>query len=195
MIASGTCVGCRAWPGGFLNAATTQQPMIWALGPDVPLASNDVRVGLKKHVAYGHYLANTIQATGFGGTGAISNGGLDNNGLNSAGAVMVGGVNGVYRESDHSQLAHGIVMVVATLVLAPLDMIAAAVLARWPALHLAASALLFATTVVGFALGIKISALYIAVSGLRVFSFSFFSFFGWGIFLQVTETVEEGRGG
>lgn len=79
----------------------------------------------------------------------------------------------IISDSDGTQFAHGIVMVIATLVLAPVDMLVGAVLQRWPVAHMVTSVLLFLATVVGFGLGIKISALYIAVSFLSIFTFPF----------------------
>ena len=59
--------------------------------------------------------------------------------------------------------AHGIVMALATLVFAPMDVLTAGALGRWPMLHVFTSSIMTAFLLAGMGLGIKISRLYIMV--------------------------------
>jgi hypothetical protein len=99
------------------------------------------------------------QATGPGGTDLLL--GLDAT-TKSDGAQLVGGL--VADTSNHGGLAHGIVMALATLVVAPIDVLTAGALSRWPVLHIITSTVMTAFLLAGMGLGIQMSRLYIAVS-------------------------------
>lgn len=81
---------------------------------------------------------------------------------NSTGAQLVGGL--VADTSNHGGLAHGVLMAVATLVIAPIDVLTAGLLGRWPVLHMMTSSVMTIFLLVGMGLGIQMSRLYIAVS-------------------------------
>ncbi|CAK7205418.1 hypothetical protein SEUCBS139899_008189 [Sporothrix eucalyptigena] len=168
IVASGTCVNCRSWAGGYLNSNTNSQPMMYALGPSTSshIASNDQGVTIQKHTAYGRFLLSTIQATGYGGTGALTS--IDNQvntgtqpvntyGANSPNGVIVG-------DSDSLGLAHGITMAVAALVLAPIDVILGGgrLLSSFPLIHAVCSLLYLLLLIAGLGTGIKASAEYVA---------------------------------
>ncbi|KIH86401.1 hypothetical protein SPBR_08468 [Sporothrix brasiliensis 5110] len=168
MIASGTCFNCRSWPGGSLNSFTTSQPMMYALGPSyaTALASNDQGVTLQKHEAYGRYLMSTIQATGYGGTGVLTS--IDNQAntgtqpVNTYGANSPNGV--VLNDRDGLGLAHGIVLAIAALVLAPVDILLGSgrLLARFPLVHALGSLLYLLLLVAGLGTGVRASFEYVA---------------------------------
>lgn len=172
MIASGTCVNCRTWTGGSLNTNTNAQPMMYALGPaGTGLASNDQGVTIERHTAYGRFLLNTIQATGYGGTGALTS--VDNSvnsgtqqintyGANSPGGVIVG-------DHDGLGLAHGIVLAVAALVLAPIDLILGSgrVLSGFPLAHAVCSLLYLLLLIAGLGTGIRASGEYVVTQNFR----------------------------
>lgn len=168
IVASGTCVNCRSWPGGILNSNTNSQPMMYALGPSyaAPLASNDQGVTLQKHTAYGRFLLSTLQATGYGGTGALTS--IDNQvntgtqPVNTYGANSPNGV--VINDRDSLGLAHGIVLAVAALVLAPVDIVLGSgrLLASFPLVHAFCSLLYLLLLVAGLGTGIRASYEYVA---------------------------------
>ncbi|CAK7211379.1 hypothetical protein SBRCBS47491_001106 [Sporothrix bragantina] len=171
MVVSGTCFNCRSWAGGSLDSNTNNQPMMYALGPSTAsgtsrIASNDQGVTLQKHTAYGRYLMSTIQATGYGGTGVLTS--IDNQvntgtqpvntyGTNSPNGVVIG-------DHDTLGLAHGIIMGVATLVLAPVDVILGGgrLLASFPLIHAICSLFYLLLLIAGLGTGIKASAEYVA---------------------------------
>jgi hypothetical protein len=65
-------------------------------------------------------------------------------------------------DRDRMALAHGLLMVLSALVLAPVDLILAA-LRRWPITQLVVVALYGITVLTGFGVGIAVSAEYLAV--------------------------------
>lgn len=170
IVASGTCVNCRSWPGGALNSNTNNQPMMYALGPAYAahLASNNQGVTLQKHEAYGRFLMSTIQATGYGGTGALTS--VDNQvntgtqPVNTYGANSANGV--VINDRDGLGLAHGIVLAIAALVLAPMDIILGSgrLLSSFPLIHAVCSLLYLLMLIAGLGTGIRASFEYVATS-------------------------------
>lgn len=81
---------------------------------------------------------------------------------NSTGAQLVGGL--TEDTANHGGLAHGVLMAMATLVLAPIDVLIAGLLGRWPVLHMMTSAVMTIFLLAGTGFGIQMSRLYIAVS-------------------------------
>lgn len=180
--AIGTCKGCRAWATGRLLTNTTTQPFILGWGsPANTLASDDPAVRLKRHNGYGtflftcarsvwkkklantissiaHFTMNTLQATGPGGVAVLTALPATNS---SSGAAQV---DSLQKDDDRQGLAHGIVMALATLVVAPIDIITAGALRRWPVLHIITSTGLMAFVLAGMGVGIHISRLYLVVS-------------------------------
>ncbi len=209
IVASGTCFGCRQWPGGTLNSYTTSQPMMYALGPPyTPLRDNDLGATIKRHTAYGRFLLSTVQASGYGGTGVLTS--IDNNanlgtqavntyGANSPGGVVVGDAYGL-------GLAHGIVLAIVALVLAPIDLILGSgrLLASFPLLHALVSVLYLLMLVAGFGIGIRASGEYVVsqhfATGHQIIGFiAFFVavlLLGLGIALHVGRAMSsaDGRG-
>jgi hypothetical protein len=187
----GTCGGCRSWGNGQgtgrvntgkMLTNTTTQPFILAWGsPAKTLASDDPTVRLTRHNGYGtfllactrtvckkdladsllptaHFTMNTIQATGPRGVDLLAALPATNS---SNGATLVGSLQ---EDDDRQGLAHGIVMALATLIAAPVDIITAGALRRWPALHIITSTGLMAFVLAGMGVGIYLSRLYLVVS-------------------------------
>lgn len=99
------------------------------------------------------------QATGPGGTDML----LALDATNSSnGARMDGDLQA--DTSNRGGLAHGVVMALATLVIAPVDVLTASALSRWPVLHVITSTGMTAFLLAGMGLGIQMSRLYVAVS-------------------------------
>lgn len=68
------------------------------------------------------------------------------------------------KDDDRQIVAHGVVMGLATLVVAPIDIITAGALRSWPVLHIITSTGLMAFVLAGMGVGIHISRLYLVVS-------------------------------
>lgn len=98
---------------------------------------------------------NTIQATGPGGVPVSPPAITD-------GASLAGNITD---DSDNAHTGHGLVMVIATVAVAPVDAITASALRRWPVLHMITSTGYLLFVVAGMVLGVMISKEYIIVSG------------------------------
>jgi hypothetical protein len=99
------------------------------------------------------------QATGPGGTEMLL--ALDATRI-SDGAQMDGDLQ--TDTSNNGGLAHGVLMALATLVVAPIDVLTAGALRRWPVLHMITSTVMMIFLLAGMGLGIQMSRLYIEVS-------------------------------
>lgn len=102
------------------------------------------------------------QATGPGGTDMLLALGATKS---SDGAHLDGDLQA--DTGNHGGLAHGVVMALATLVVAPIDVLTASALSRWPVLHIITSTVMMAFLLAGMGLGIQMSRLYIVVSLFR----------------------------
>ncbi|OIW26236.1 CBD9-like protein [Coniochaeta ligniaria NRRL 30616] len=155
---TGTCSGCRQW-----SSNSTTQPFILAWGADADfLSTNDLAARVKQHSGYGHFVMDVKQATGPGGTAMLL--ALDAT-KNSDGAHLDGDLQA--DTGNHGGLAHGVVMALATLVVAPIDVLTAGALRRWPVLNIITSTVMMAFLLAGMGLGIQMSRLYIATQQYR----------------------------
>jgi len=113
----------------------------------------------------GRFTMNLAQATGPDGVFTPPVGGSNI----TTGAVFVdGGVHAT--ERSQASTAHGIVFVVAILVIAPADALIAGALKRWPSLH-AVSATVYVAMVIGALVpGLAISREHVAVCLSALFS-------------------------
>lgn len=55
-IVNAKCSGCRKWHGGSLDLTSTQQPMIYAVGPDDSLQSDQQDAGIRRHQNFGEHI-------------------------------------------------------------------------------------------------------------------------------------------
>ncbi len=99
---------------------------------------------------------NIVQATGAGGVGVFPAVAAST----SSGATIAGGIQD---DADKAALAHGLVMALVTLVVAPLDLLVGGALRRWPVLRVVTSFGYLVLLLVGLGLGVKISAEYLKV--------------------------------
>jgi hypothetical protein len=100
---------------------------------------------------------DTIQATGAGGAGIFS---AINPNI-TTGASLTGGIQS---DDDKRALGHGVIMALISLAVAPVDLLAAGALRRWPVLQLLTSVGYVGLMIGGLVLGIRISGEYLAVS-------------------------------
>ncbi|KAK3353234.1 hypothetical protein B0T25DRAFT_206131 [Lasiosphaeria hispida] len=192
MIVNATCHGCRSWATGSIDAKSTTQPMIFANGPGIPLNSDDPAAGIRRHIGYGRFNMDMVRATGAGGIGTPSNA--------TVGAALVG--DGIYHVNNKAATAHGVVFVIAALIIAPFDSLVAGALSRWPTLH-AFSATFYLLFVIGALVpGIIVSREHVAtqnfgtphqVLGLLTVAAMGVMFF-WGIVLAVIRKGAKNRG-
>ena len=114
MILHARCSDCRVWPNGYLDATSTDQPMIYAFGSAYALQSSSPSADLKRHVRYGHFTMDMTAATGRGGVPLKSNA--------SNGVQMQGGL---VKDTDRKTLAHALVGCFVVFVLWPLNVLIA----------------------------------------------------------------------
>lgn len=116
----GMCQNCRKLKDKYyIDFDSTEQPMIYALGPDrADLSSNNKAAGLRRHERYGRFTFNMTQAV----SGTLDpdadfprEGDKSNNG-----AVAIG-----HEEDDHeySSYTHGLLMIAVFVLLFPLGAI------------------------------------------------------------------------
>ncbi|KAK0641474.1 hypothetical protein B0T16DRAFT_303937, partial [Cercophora newfieldiana] len=162
MILNATCHNCRSSesessPAIYLDPSSPSQPMIFASGPPSNLRSDDPSAPLRRHVLHGRFTIDLPRATGPGGIPLPE--------PKTLGAALTGSVAATPRSK--ASLAHGIVFAVATLVIAPADMVLAGALRRWPVLH-AISALIYVALVVGALVpGVEISREHFATANYQ----------------------------
>jgi hypothetical protein len=116
MIVNAKCTGCREWDGGSASVTSTSQSMIWALGPDDDLVSDDVSASIKQHDVYSIFNLDLQKATGQGGVPVASN----DTDANIDGPSVVNGPLGGSGNGRRAGVAfHGFMMVAAFLVVFP----------------------------------------------------------------------------
>ncbi|KAF9701547.1 hypothetical protein EKO04_000976 [Ascochyta lentis] len=114
MILHGRCSDCRVWPNGFLDATSSDQPMIYAFGDAHALQSSSPSADLQRHVRYGHFTMDMTAATGTGGVPLKSNA--------SSG---VQAQRDMTRDIDQKNLAHAILGCLVLFVVWPLNVLVA----------------------------------------------------------------------
>ena len=63
MIMHGMCRNCTKWATGELDLQSTEQPLIFALGPSCSLRSDSPEASIPRHRVHGHYTMNMIEAS------------------------------------------------------------------------------------------------------------------------------------
>ena len=114
MILHARCLDCRVWPNGFLDATSSDQPMIYAFGSPYALQSDSPSADLKRHVRYGQFIMDMTAATGTGGVPLKSNA--------SNGVQVLGGMT---KDTDRKRLAHVILGCLVLFVVWPLNVLIA----------------------------------------------------------------------
>lgn len=67
IIAHAICLNCTRWASGFLDTTTTEQPFIFALGPNVTFRSDSPDASIPRHALYGKFAMDTRKATNHSG--------------------------------------------------------------------------------------------------------------------------------
>jgi hypothetical protein len=90
------CTNCRSWSGGnSIDITNTEQPMIFALGPDGTFNSDDLNANIRQHDSgsMGGFTLNLKEATGLGGLpsgAALTSSSGSNGGGSSHRSISVG---------------------------------------------------------------------------------------------------------
>jgi hypothetical protein len=66
------CTGCRTWDGSSIDVQSTEQPMLWAIGPAWSLASDDLNAPIRQHQIYDRFTLDLVQATGVAGVPGVA---------------------------------------------------------------------------------------------------------------------------
>lgn len=67
IIAHAMCRNCSRWATGFLDTKSTEQPMLFALGPNQEFKEDSPAAGLPRHSMYGTYTMDMTKATNYTG--------------------------------------------------------------------------------------------------------------------------------
>jgi hypothetical protein len=159
MILHARCSDCRVWPNGYLDATSTDQPMIYAFGSAYALQSSSPSADLKRHVRYGHFTMDITAATGRGGVPLKSNA--------SNGVQMQGGL---VKDADRKTLAHALLGCLVIFVLWPLNVLIAGFMKNIR-IHVGFSLTLIICLGVAYGVGIATSNQYNRV-GLLTLSYT-----------------------
>jgi len=197
MIVNGTCFNCRTWARGSVDTNSTAQSMLWALGPNMDLSSDDPNAGIRRHIGAGRATMDLVAATGPGGVPLPE---LKTSNALSRGGYFGGSTSGFRRESPSTE--HGIVFVIATLVVAPMDFFVAGALRRWPIIHSISATVYVGMVIGGFVSGVLISNIQFATrrfqSGHQILGLLavalLFAMFLWGIAMAVVRQGLKKRG-
>ena len=141
MVANLTCHGCRSYHRSAPMSSSAVLPMMFAHGPGAALSSGDLSASIRRHIAYGHFTADTANGT----------------------AQLVAGLHA--DGGDPAAVAHGAVFVIATLLAAPLDALVAAALPGWLVLRA-----LTATAYVALVVGALVPGVTTSRQSVSVFS-------------------------
>ncbi|EXJ86278.1 hypothetical protein A1O1_06648 [Capronia coronata CBS 617.96] len=145
-VVNAKCTGCRSWSGGSLNAASTSQKMIWAVGPTGDLKTNDLSASITQHEGYDSFELDFKAATGPGGVPVLDS----SNSTNVNDSPVSGG------HSRAGIAVHGFLMVAAFLIVFPMGYLLLRVLEKvW--LHWAVQSLALVMVCIGTAVGIAVS--------------------------------------
>ncbi len=159
MILSARCHNCRSWPGGAIDVSRSDQPCVYALGPEgAALSSDDPAAWLRYHEDYGSFTIDLAGATGPAAGAPLLN---EADTATSSGAVLAWSAGGGKR--DLASLFHALIMIFCFVALMPMGILVIR-LGEWVRWHAVNQAIALALVLVGAGLGIYISTLYLRVS-------------------------------
>ncbi|KXX73042.1 hypothetical protein MMYC01_210086, partial [Madurella mycetomatis] len=160
MVANGTCHSCRALgPDKPSIEVAATSPMMFAVGPNVGLSSDDRDARIRRHMGYGRFTMDLVRASGPGGVGVPRNA--------TSGAALLGDGEGLVRDSNKAATAHGILFVIVALAVAPFDMLIAGAFRRWSWLHGFTGSVYFLFVIGAMVPGVLISREHIMTQQFR----------------------------
>lgn len=202
MVANGTCHGCRALgPDKPPVEAIATSPLMFAVGPNVGLSSDDRDARIRRHMGYGRVNPSSfvlgfffIFNFFFPAITALTNvrslppgrftmdlvratgpGGVGAPRNATSGAALLGNGEGLVRDSNKAATAHGILFVIVALAVAPFDMLIAGAFRRWSWLHGFTGSVYFLFVIGAMVPGVLISREHIMVCCTALFPFRPFS--------------------
>ncbi|KAL2166971.1 hypothetical protein VTG60DRAFT_1894 [Thermothelomyces hinnuleus] len=162
MVVNATCRRCL--PYATANSASGVErtaSMMFAVGPELALNTDDLDARIRRHVAYGNFEIDLRKATGEGGIGEGISGG------NSSDAVL-SGERGLVQDSNKAATAHGILYALVALAVAPFDsLVAGALGARWAWVHGLTATVYFAFVIGALVPGVMVSREHVATQRFR----------------------------
>lgn len=93
MVANFMCSNCRSWSGGSIDITSTSQNMIYAMGPQQQIQSNDPSFVIQQHSNNGGFNMNLKAATGTAGVPSTNAASSSSTSRNSGG-LFGSGYNG-----------------------------------------------------------------------------------------------------
>lgn len=168
LISHAVCRGCASWMGGALDLKNTQQPFIYALGPNVTLRDNSPAANLRFHNFHATFNLDMTKATNFTGDLARVPAPMDpgNQGQGAYWAFGNAFSSPQYNTSDDTEWApmvHGIFMILAFLLVFPLGAVILRTMKR-AMIHAVAQLVGMGFVLVGFGFAVYVSKIYNKVS-------------------------------
>ncbi|KAL2146952.1 hypothetical protein VTI28DRAFT_1679 [Corynascus sepedonium] len=134
MVINATCRRCLPYTKAYsAPAAERTASMMFAVGPDLALHSDQLDARIRRHVAYGIFEIDLDKATGPGGIGPSDTitGGSGKVKSSSGDAVLSGERGGLVQDGgSKAATAHGVLYAVVALGIAPFDSLVAGALSR-----------------------------------------------------------------
>jgi hypothetical protein len=164
MITHSVCRGCASWMGGALDLNSTEQPFIYALGPNTTLLSDRRDAEIRMHTFHGVFNLDMTKATNYTGTYGRVPAPQDpaNQGQGAFWAFANAFSSPQYNFGDDTEwagMAHGIFMCIAFLLIFPLGAVILRTMKR-AMFHAVAQLVGFLFVLVGFALAVYVSKIY-----------------------------------
>lgn len=150
-VLNARCSNCRVWSGGFLDAASATQPMIFAFGPATQIQTDARDAPLRRHVRYGTFTMDMVAASS-------SDAGVPSPASEAKGVV----VQELKKDSDKMGRAHSVLGCLALFVLWPVNVVIAGFVRRVQ-VHVGFSILIVVMLCVSYGLGIATSKQYLRV--------------------------------
>ncbi|KAL2152981.1 hypothetical protein VTH82DRAFT_4136 [Thermothelomyces myriococcoides] len=162
MVVNATCRRCLPYAKASSTSEVGQMAsMIFAVGPELSLNSDDLDARIRRHVAYGNFEIDIRKATGEGGVGDGISG-------EKSGNAILSGERGLVKDSNKAATAHGILYAVVALAVAPFDsLVAAALGTRWAWVHGVTGTAYFAFVIGAMVPGILVSREHVATQKFR----------------------------
>lgn len=164
-VVNAKCSNCRTWSGGSVDVTGNRVNMIWAIGPDGDIDSDDVQANIQQHRTYNSFDLDFAAATGEAGVPVPQ--------ASSNNTEVIGGPNASqsFGGRGGATAFHAFILVAAFLVVFPTGFLLLRVFEKvW--LHWAVQSLALVMSAVGMGVGISISKNRGIVSQGSHFSFT-----------------------
>ncbi|MCJ1418914.1 hypothetical protein MMC32_005265 [Xylographa parallela] len=147
-VVKARCQNCSTWSGGSLNLQSASEPWIYAKGPSNSFRGDSPTDSIQRHVEYGRFTMNMIQAYGAAA--------VPTNVSTNSGAAEVGPPSS---DNDYTAIAHAVFTCIAFVIMMPLGVIFLRILerVRW---HWINELLALLVAFIGLVIGIYLSTTY-----------------------------------